>query len=83
MKGMQVLLQFPQVNREQDPATPGRMLLSRGTTWFSALHAHAQRPPSILVSSDVATSPTFAAVAAEGEEPGGPALLWHPVAIHS
>lgn len=83
MEGRQVLLRFPQVNREQDAAIPGRMPLSRCSTGFSTMHPHTQGVSSILASSGVAPSPVFAALAAKNEEPGGPAVLRHPIAIRS
>lgn len=46
------------------------------------MHPHAPGAPSILVSFGVVTSPTFAAIAAENEELGGPALFRHLIAIH-
>lgn len=75
MEGRQALLQFPQANREQDAAIPGGMKPSRGSNGSSVMHAHAQELPWILVSSDVATPPTFATIAAEDEKPGDHALL--------
>lgn len=74
MEGRQALLQFSQANREQDAAIPGGMKLSRGSNASFAVHEHAQELPWILVSSDVATPPTFATIAAEDEEPGDHAL---------
>lgn len=66
-----------------DAAIPGWMPLSRCSTGFSTMHPHAQGVSSILASSGVATSPVFAALAAKNEEPGGPAVLRHPIAICS